>query len=158
VAAASIRQVHIKPRERERVVAWARRFQRHEHSRLGLGLALHREGMAQPFAAAACGARPSHVANVVGRCIRVELAVGAAGMDQLDAIRGPEAGTGRELPIGAKPFVDDGNTFIRRGGVPAITHGPDAKGAHTLNEEVSVDELVRVATVYALAAIGFCAP
>jgi len=42
------------------------------------------------------------------------------------------AATGRELPIGAKPFVDDGNSFIRRGGVPAITHGPDAKGAHTL--------------------------
>jgi acetylornithine deacetylase/succinyl-diaminopimelate desuccinylase-like protein len=64
--------------------------------------------------------------------------------------------TGRELPVGAKPFVDDGNAFIRRGGVPAITHGPDAKGAHTLHEEVSIDELVRVALVYALTAITFC--
>ena len=63
---------------------------------------------------------------------------------------------GRPLPEGAKPFVDDGNTFIARGGVPAITHGPDAKGAHTLHEEVPVDELVRVALVYSLAAIAFC--
>ncbi len=67
-----------------------------------------------------------------------------------------QSATGRELPIGAKPFVDDGNSFIRRGGVPAVTHGPDAKGAHTLHEEVSVDELVRVAVVYALTAIAFC--
>ena len=66
------------------------------------------------------------------------------------------AATGRKLPIGAKPFVDDGNAFIAQGRVPAITHGPDAKGAHTLKEEVAVDELVRVALVYALTAIAFC--
>ena len=66
------------------------------------------------------------------------------------------AAMGRTLPIGAKPFVDDGNTFIARGGVPAITHGPDAKGAHTVNENVPVAELVRVAVVYALAALAFC--
>ncbi len=66
------------------------------------------------------------------------------------------AATGSELPIGAKPFVDDGNAFIRRGGVPAITHGPNAKGAHTLHEEVPVSELVRVALVYALTAVAFC--
>jgi acetylornithine deacetylase/succinyl-diaminopimelate desuccinylase-like protein len=68
------------------------------------------------------------------------------------------AATGRELPIGAKPFVDDGNEFVHRAGIPAITHGPDAKGAHTLNEEVAVDELVRVALVYALTAVAFCKP
>ena len=67
-----------------------------------------------------------------------------------------EAATGKRLPRGAKPFVDDGNAFVARGGVPAITHGPDAKGAHTLEERVSVDELVRVANVYALTAIAFC--
>jgi acetylornithine deacetylase/succinyl-diaminopimelate desuccinylase-like protein len=60
------------------------------------------------------------------------------------------------LPIGAKPFVDDGNAFVARAGVPAITHGPGATGAHTLNERVAVSELVRVAQVYALAAIEFC--
>ena len=67
-----------------------------------------------------------------------------------------EQSCGRPLPIGAKPFVDDGNAFVSRGGIPAITHGPDAKGAHTLHEEVPVAELVRVATVYALSAVAFC--
>jgi acetylornithine deacetylase/succinyl-diaminopimelate desuccinylase-like protein len=66
------------------------------------------------------------------------------------------AATGSELPIGAKPFVDDGNTFVSHGRIPAITHGPDAKGAHTLHEEVPIDELVRVANVYALTAVAFC--
>jgi acetylornithine deacetylase/succinyl-diaminopimelate desuccinylase-like protein len=64
--------------------------------------------------------------------------------------------SGRELPIGAKPFVDDGNAFVRQAGVPAITHGPAAKGAHTLYEEVPIAELERVALVYALTAVGFC--
>jgi acetylornithine deacetylase/succinyl-diaminopimelate desuccinylase-like protein len=63
---------------------------------------------------------------------------------------------GRTLPEGPKPFVDDGNSFIARGHVAAITHGPDAKGAHTLHEAVPIDELVRVARVYALTAIAFC--
>ena len=64
--------------------------------------------------------------------------------------------TGAPLPVGAKPFVDDGSSYIVTGGIPAITHGPDAKGAHTLNEAVPVAELVRVAQVYALTAISFC--
>jgi acetylornithine deacetylase/succinyl-diaminopimelate desuccinylase-like protein len=64
--------------------------------------------------------------------------------------------TGTALPIGAKPFVDDGNTFIAHGRVPAITHGPNAKGAHTVHEAAPIDELVRVAVVYALTAIAFC--
>jgi acetylornithine deacetylase/succinyl-diaminopimelate desuccinylase-like protein len=67
-----------------------------------------------------------------------------------------EMATGRRLPTGAKPFVDDGNTFVSRGRVPAITHGPAARGAHTLHEEVAIDELVRVALVYALAAVAYC--
>jgi len=58
--------------------------------------------------------------------------------------------------LGAKIFVDDGSTYISTGGIPALTHGPDAKGAHTLNEAVPVAELVRVAQVYALTAIAFC--
>ena len=64
--------------------------------------------------------------------------------------------SGEELPVGSKPFVDDGNAFVSLGGVPAITHGPAALGAHTVNEECPVSELVRVAAVYALTAIGFC--
>ena len=66
------------------------------------------------------------------------------------------AGTGDVLPVGAKPFVDDGHEFVNRAGIPAITHGPDAKGAHTLNEVVAASELVRVALVYALTAVAFC--
>ena len=63
---------------------------------------------------------------------------------------------GQSLPLGAKPFLDDGNNFIEKAGIPAITHGPDAIGAHTVNEEVSIDELKRVALTYALTAILFC--
>ena len=58
--------------------------------------------------------------------------------------------------MGAKPFGDDGNAVVARGGVPASTQGPAALGAHTVNEECQVAELVRVASVYALSAIAFC--
>jgi acetylornithine deacetylase/succinyl-diaminopimelate desuccinylase-like protein len=64
---------------------------------------------------------------------------------------------GRPLPVGAKPFCDDGNTFWSKARVPAITHGPTASGAHTLNEWVSIEDLVRVAGLYALAAATYCA-
>lgn len=63
---------------------------------------------------------------------------------------------GEPLTVGAKPFVDDGNTFVARGRVPAITHGPRACGAHTVNERVPLAELERVAVVYALTALAFC--
>lgn len=61
------------------------------------------------------------------------------------------------LPLGGKPFVDDGNTFAALAGIPPLTHGPAATGAHTVHERVSVQELVRVARVYALTAAGYCA-
>ena len=64
--------------------------------------------------------------------------------------------TGEALPFGGKPFVDDGNTFAALAGIPPLTHGPNATGAHTLNEQVPVAELVRVAQVYALTAIAYC--
>ena len=64
--------------------------------------------------------------------------------------------TGGPLPAGAKPFLDDGNLFCSMAGIPALTHGPAATGAHTLNECVAVDELVRVAQVYALTPLAFC--
>jgi acetylornithine deacetylase/succinyl-diaminopimelate desuccinylase-like protein len=67
-----------------------------------------------------------------------------------------ESTAGTKLPIGAKPFCDDGNSFWSLAKVPAITHGPNAGGAHTLNEWVSIDDLVRVAQVYALTALGYC--
>jgi len=63
---------------------------------------------------------------------------------------------GKPLPEGAKPFVDDGNSFSAIAGVPAITHGPLAGGQHTLEEWVSTDDLVRVAHLYALTAALYC--
>lgn len=64
--------------------------------------------------------------------------------------------TGAPLPLGGKPFMDDGNTFVALAGIPALTHGPSATGAHTLDERVTLDELVRVAQVYALTALAYC--
>jgi acetylornithine deacetylase/succinyl-diaminopimelate desuccinylase-like protein len=66
--------------------------------------------------------------------------------------------SGRELPTGPKPFVDDGNSFWGLGGVAAITHGPRAGGQHTVHEWVEIDDLVRVATLYALTAVLYCPP
>jgi acetylornithine deacetylase/succinyl-diaminopimelate desuccinylase-like protein len=67
-----------------------------------------------------------------------------------------QATAGRALPVGAKPFCDDGNSFWSLAKVPAITHGPDAGGAHTLDEWVSIDDLERVALLYALTAVVYC--
>ncbi|HKI30625.1 MAG TPA: M20/M25/M40 family metallo-hydrolase [Gemmataceae bacterium] len=63
---------------------------------------------------------------------------------------------GQPLKVGAKPFCDDGNTFWALARVPAVTHGPRAGGAHTLEEWVSIDDLVRVAHLYALTAVAYC--
>jgi acetylornithine deacetylase/succinyl-diaminopimelate desuccinylase-like protein len=63
---------------------------------------------------------------------------------------------GAPLPPGAKPFVDDGNSFYGLKGVPAITHGPRAGGQHTVHEWVDIDDLVRVAWLYALTAVLYC--
>ena len=63
---------------------------------------------------------------------------------------------GQPLPVGTKPFLDDGNRFLSQANIPAITHGPNAVGAHTIDEKVPIRELERVALVYALTAIRFC--
>lgn len=65
---------------------------------------------------------------------------------------------GQALPLGAKPFVDDGNSFWSLAGVPAITHGPRAGGQHTTSEWVEIDDLERLALIYAATAIAFCSP
>lgn len=67
-----------------------------------------------------------------------------------------EAIVGETLPFGGKPFVDDGNRYAALAGVPVLTHGPNARGAHTTEEWVPVNELVRVAQVYALMAVDYC--
>jgi acetylornithine deacetylase/succinyl-diaminopimelate desuccinylase-like protein len=60
------------------------------------------------------------------------------------------------LAEGPKPFLDDGNHISARAGIPVITHGPNATGAHTTDERVPVSELYRVAATYALTARRFC--
>lgn len=62
---------------------------------------------------------------------------------------------GKPLPTGPKPFVDDGNSFWAHN-VPAITHGARSAGQHTVNEWASIDDLMRVALVYALTAVAYC--
>jgi acetylornithine deacetylase/succinyl-diaminopimelate desuccinylase-like protein len=64
--------------------------------------------------------------------------------------------SGEPLPLGPKPFVDDGSSFHALAGIPAITHGPRAGGQHTVNEWVAIDDLVRVAKLYALIAAEYC--
>jgi acetylornithine deacetylase/succinyl-diaminopimelate desuccinylase-like protein len=63
---------------------------------------------------------------------------------------------GTRLATGAKRFVDDGNSFSSRAGVPAITHGPRAGGQHTTREWASIDDMERVARVYVETARRFC--
>ena len=65
--------------------------------------------------------------------------------------------SGRPLAIGAKPFVDDGNCFCAVANVPAITHGPKAGGQHTIDEWASIDDLMRIALLYAATAATYCA-
>ena len=71
--------------------------------------------------------------------------------------RSVAAELGGPLPRGPKRFADDGNSFSDLAGIPAITHGPRATGAHTVDERVPVDELSRVARVYAATALRYCA-
>jgi succinyl-diaminopimelate desuccinylase len=65
--------------------------------------------------------------------------------------------SGQPLPTGPKPFCDDGNSFYGLRNVPAITHGARSGGQHTLNEWVSLTDLQRVACLYALTAVVYCA-
>jgi len=65
--------------------------------------------------------------------------------------------SGQELPTGPKPFVDDGSSFWGMRQIPAITHGPRAGGQHTVKEWMSIDDMLRVAQLYALTAVTYCA-
>jgi acetylornithine deacetylase/succinyl-diaminopimelate desuccinylase-like protein len=62
----------------------------------------------------------------------------------------------KPLPLGPKPFVDDGNSFYGLKNIPAITHGPRAGGQHTVKEWVDIDDMIRVAHLYALTAVLYC--
>ena len=97
------------------------------------------------------------VAATVQVQMRMEAFQIAADHELVELLRGAYADvTGRELPTGVKPFGDDGNRLADAAGIPALTHGPVATGAHTVEERVPIDELVRVAQVYALSALRFC--
>jgi acetylornithine deacetylase/succinyl-diaminopimelate desuccinylase-like protein len=98
------------------------------------------------------GTEVAYTFQVQGDALRLDPAAPIVGAFEVAY----QAVTGGTLPYGAKPFVDDGNTFAGLGGIPALTHGPVATGAHTLNEMCPVAELVRVAQVYALTAISYC--
>lgn len=105
----------------------------------------------------------AEVAEATGTAIesRLDTRLNAFRMDEQNPLitafqSAYESITGMTLPFGPKPFVDDGNGFVGRAGVPAITHGPHATGAHTVDERVCIDELVRVANTYALTALNFC--
>jgi acetylornithine deacetylase/succinyl-diaminopimelate desuccinylase-like protein len=65
--------------------------------------------------------------------------------------------SGKPLTVGPKPFVDDGNSFWALHQLPAITHGPRAGGQHTVHEWVEIDDLARVARLYARTAVRYCA-
>ncbi|MBY0232163.1 MAG: peptidase dimerization domain-containing protein [Gemmataceae bacterium] len=60
------------------------------------------------------------------------------------------------LPLAAKPFVDDGNSFFGLGPIPAITHGPRSGGQHTTSEWADLDDMARVAVLYAATAAAYC--
>ncbi|MCE9530056.1 MAG: M20 family metallopeptidase [Planctomycetes bacterium] len=62
---------------------------------------------------------------------------------------------GKPLKTGPKQFVDDGNAFFGLANLPAITHGPRAGGQHTVNEWIDIDDMVRVATLYAMTALAY---
>jgi acetylornithine deacetylase len=64
--------------------------------------------------------------------------------------------SGQPLPPGPKLFVDDGNSFYGLKNIPTITHGPRAGGQHTVKEWVDIDDMVRVAHLYALTAVFYC--
>jgi acetylornithine deacetylase len=90
--------------------------------------------------------------NLIRNAFRLDL-----GHPFVSAFRGSfQAVSGKEIPFGPKPFVDDGNSFWRLANVPTITHGPLAGGAHTVNEWVDIDDLVRVAEVYIMTAANYC--
>jgi acetylornithine deacetylase/succinyl-diaminopimelate desuccinylase-like protein len=98
------------------------------------------------------GARIELSYSVQGDAFRI--APDDAAVEALQAAH--QAVTGERLALGAKPFLDDGNWFCSLAGVPGLTHGPNAAGAHTVNECCPVSELVRVAKVYALTALAYC--
>lgn len=66
-------------------------------------------------------------------------------------------GDGKPSSGGSETLPRRLNWFCALAGVPALTHGPNATGAHSVNECCPISELVRVAQVFALTALAYCA-
>lgn len=66
-----------------------------------------------------------------------------------------EAVTGRTLPVAGTKSVTDANVIVRDAGIPAVCYGPDGATAHSDDEFVRVDDLVRAARVYAATLLAY---
>ena len=64
---------------------------------------------------------------------------------------------GEPAPLGGLDSWFDAATFTRFGDTPCVGYGPRTiGGAHTIDEHVPVDDLVRCAQALALAAMRWC--
>ena len=74
----------------------------------------------------------------------------------VEVLRSAAADVGREGRLSSRTTWYDGVTFTRAG-IPTVACGPgDIAQAHSVDEFVPVDELVRAAQCMALAAVRFC--
>jgi acetylornithine deacetylase len=85
----------------------------------------------------------------------------AAEVDEAEAIVGVALGVtaavGRVPRLAGLDSWHDGATLTRFAGTPAVALGPvGIEIAHTVDEQVAVDDLVACAQAYALAAVRFC--
>ena len=77
----------------------------------------------------------------------------------VEAVLGAAADVGRSGRVTGMDSWHDGATFTRFGGTPSICFGPGALAtAHTIDESVPVEDLVRCAQALAVAALRFCGP
>lgn len=77
----------------------------------------------------------------------------------VEAVLGAAADVGRSGRVTGMDSWHDGATFTRFGGTPSICFGPGALAtAHTIDESVPVEDLVRCAQALAVAALRFCRP
>jgi acetylornithine deacetylase len=73
------------------------------------------------------------------------------------AIRGAAVDLGQPGAIGGLDNWHDGATLIVEAGIPAVCYGPGPRGqAHTVDERVSIDDLVACAQGIAVATLRFC--
>ncbi len=75
----------------------------------------------------------------------------------VEAVLGASADVGRPGRVTGMDSWHDGATFTRFGGTPSICFGPGELGAaHTIDESVPVEDLVRCSQALAVAALRFC--